>query len=78
VYIERKREMPRGDTNPRGMPPSRNTVWVKPEIEESEFDKRWAAAFGNTEGNRQAVSKFERPQGKTIHRIKRVDDMGKF
>ena len=68
--------MPRGDTNPKGMPPSRNTVWVRPEIDESEFDKRWAAAFGSTEGNKSAVSKFERSQGPTIHRMKRLDNFG--
>lgn len=67
--------MPRGDTNPRGMPPSRNTVWVRPEVSEDEFDERWRRAFGTTEG-RKFDSKFERPQGDVRHRIKMLNDLG--
>jgi len=68
--------VPRGDTNPHGMPPSRNTVWVAPKVSEDEFASNWERAFGSVEGNKSAVSKFERPQGETRHRLKQRDDFG--
>jgi hypothetical protein len=68
--------VPRGDCNSKGMPPSRNTVWVPPEVPEDVFADNWARAFGSTEGNKSAVSKFERPQGETRHRLKQMDSFG--
>jgi hypothetical protein len=67
--------MPRGDTNPRGMPPSRNTVFVDRTVSEAEFEENWRRAFGQTEGTHETVIP---KQGTTRHRLKSVDDNGEW
>lgn len=67
--------MPRGDCNPRGMPPSRNTVWVTRIVSEAQFENNWMKAFGQTEGTHEVAKP---KQGTTRHRLKSVDDYGEF
>ena len=68
--------MGRGDTNPRGMPPSRNTVWSRPAVSEEEFEKNWERAFGRTGPNKDMV--IEKKKFEVRHRIRQRDDFGNY
>jgi hypothetical protein len=67
--------MGRGDTNPRGMPPSRNTVWSRPAVSEEEFESNWERAFGRTGPNKDLV--IEKKESENRNRIRLLNDEGK-
>lgn len=68
--------MPRGDTNKRGMPPSRNTVWVKPDVPEEILEENWGRAFGTTGPQFDKHSRFEDVRHDVRHLKKVRNDDG--
>lgn len=68
--------MGRGLWPSKGMPPSRNTVYSKPDVPEKTFCENWERVFGSVEGNKAVKSKFERPQGPVRHIVKPMQEDG--